>query len=162
VAVGGLAIALYFEIRRRRGAQDGNEWIKLGCNWFTGATIINFGIGLWFLGVLPKTAYNPETLGSKIFILLVIGSVAAIIPAMASAQTGRIIRATVWTLITILLMTVARDVLRLTYLKPYFSLSDLPYVPQYSPFIVFLLAVAGAIYIVVWMLKVVWNTKEVS
>jgi len=162
VAIGGLAIALYFEILKRRGATDGDEWIKLGCNWFTYATIINFGIGFWFLGALPEAAYNPATLGGKIFFVMMIGSVATIIPSVAYAQTGRIISATAWALVTVLLMTLARDILRLTYLKPYFSLSDLPYVPQYSPFILFLLAFLGGIYLIGWMLKLVWNSKEVA
>ena len=162
VAIGGLAIALYFEIRKRRGATDGDEWIKLGCNWFTYATIINFGIGFWFLGALPEAAYDPATLGGKAFFILIVGSVVTIIPSVVYAQTGRIIPATGWALVTVLLMTLARDILRLTYLKPYFSLSELPYVPQYSPFIVFLLAVLGGVYLVGWMLKTVWNSKEVA
>ena len=162
VAVGGLAIALYFEIRKRRGYVDGEEWIKVGCNWFTVATIINFGFGFWFLGALPQAAYNPATLAGKFFFILVAGSAASIIPAVVYAQTGRIIPATAWTLVTVLLMTLARDILRLTYLKPYFTLADLPYAPQYSPFIVFLLAFIGGSYLVGWMLKRVWNTKEVA
>ena len=162
VAIGGLGIALYFEIRKRRGATDGDEWIKLGCNWFMIATIINFGFGFWFLGALPETAYDPATLYGKIFFIMIVASVVAIIPSVVSAQAGRIIPATVWALATVLLMTLARDVLRLTYLKPYFSLSGLPFVPQYSPFIVFLLAFVGAIYLVGWMLKTVWNSKEVA
>jgi hypothetical protein len=162
VAIGGLGIALYFEIRKRRGATDGDEWIKLGSNWFMVATIINFGFGFWFLGALPEAAYDPATLKGKIFFIMIVGSVVTIIPSIAYAQAGKIIPATVWALATILLMTLARDVLRLTYLKPYFSLSDLPRVPQYSPFIVFLLAFVGAIYLVGWMLKKVWNTKEVA
>jgi hypothetical protein len=162
VAIGGLAIALYFEIRKRRGATDGDEWITLGCKWFTYATIINFGIGFWFLGALPEAAYDPATLSGKIFFVLIVGSVATIIPSMVYAQTGRIIPATGWALATVLLMTLSRDILRLTYLKPYFSLSELPYVPQYSPFIIFLLAVLGGVYLVGWMLKTVWNSKEVA
>jgi len=163
VAIGGLAIALYFEIRKRRGAADGDEWIKLGCNWFTGATIINFGFGFWFLGALPEVAYDPSTLAGKIFFIMIIGSVATIVPSVAAAQTGRIIPATAWALATVLLMTLARDILKLAYLKPYFKLSDLPYVPQYSSFIVFLLAFVGGIYLVGWMLKTVWNSnKEVA
>ena len=162
VAIGGLAIALYFEIRKRRGATDGDQWITLGCNWFTVATIINFGFGFWFLGALPEAAYNPATLGGKIFFIMIIGSVATIIPSVAFAQIGRIIPATVWALVTVLLMTLARDILRLSYLKPYFSLSELPYAPQYSPFILFLLAFLGGIYLIGWMLKTVWNTKEVA
>ncbi len=162
VAMGGLAIALYFEIRKRRGAADGEEWIKLGCKWFTVATIINFGFGFWFLGALPEAAYDPTTLAGKIFFIMVVASVVTIIPSVAYAQTNRIIPATVWALVTVLFMTLARDILRLTYLKPYFSLPDLPYVPQYSPFILFLLAFLGGIYVVGWMLKTVWNSKEVA
>jgi hypothetical protein len=162
VAIGGLGIALYFEIRKRRGATDGDEWIKLGCNWFTLATMINFGFGFWFLGALPETAYDPSTLAGKMFFIMIVGSVATIIPSVAYAQIGRIIPASIWALVTILLMTLARDILRLTYLKPYFSLPDLPYIPQYSPFIVFLLAFVGCIYLVGWMLKTVWNVKEVA
>jgi hypothetical protein len=160
VAMGGLGIALYFDIRKRRGALDGEEWIRFGCNWFMVATIINFGIGFWFLGSLPSAVHNPATFSGKIFFILVVGSIAAIIPAVTNAQAGRIIRATVWALITVLMMTLARDILRLDYLKPYFSPADLPYAPQYSPFIIFLLALAGAIYVVVWMLKTAWSAKE--
>jgi hypothetical protein len=162
VAIGGLAIALYFEVRKRRGAIDGEEWIRLGCKWFTVATIINFGFGFWFLGALPEAAYNSTTLGGKIFFILVVGSVATIIPSVVSAQTGRIIPATAWALVTVLLMTLARDILRLTYLKPYFSLSELPYVPQYSPFLIFLIAFVAGGFLVGWMLKTVWNAKEVA
>ena len=162
VAIGGLAIALYFEILKRRGATDGDEWIKLGCNWFTYATIINFAFGFWFLGALPEVAYNPATLGGKLFFILIAASVATIVPSVAYAQTGKIFHATGWALATVLLMTLSRDILRLTYLKPYFSLSDLPQVSQYSPFIVFLLAALGGVYLVGWMLKTVWNSKEVA
>jgi hypothetical protein len=162
VAIGGLAIALYFEIRKRRGATDGEEWIRLGCNWFMIATFINFGFGFWFLGALPEAAYDPHTLSGKIFFLLIVGSVATIVPSVALAKAGRIIPATAWALATVLLMSLARDILRLSYLKPYFNLSDLPYVPQYSPFILFLLAFICGIYLVAWMLKTVWNAKEVA
>jgi hypothetical protein len=162
VAFGGLGIALYFEIRRRRGSNDGEEWIKLGCNWFMVATIINFGIGFWFLGALPEAAYNSATINGKIFFILIAGSVATIIPSVALAQAARIIPATVWALLTVLLMTLARDSLRLTYLKSYLDFSNMPYVPQYSPFIVFLLAFIGSIYLVVWMLKKVWNARGVA
>jgi len=81
---------------------------------------------------------------------------------VVSAQTGRIIPATAWALVTVLLMTLARDVLRLTYLKPYFSLSDLPTASQYSPFLVFLLALVGGGFLIRWMLKTAWNAKEVA
>jgi hypothetical protein len=162
VAIGGLAIALYFEIRRRRGDSTGDEWIRLGCRWFTLATIINFGLGFWFLGALPAAAYNPATPGGKIFFILVVGSVATIIPAVASAQIGRVVPAVAWAQVTKQLMNQARDVLRLNYLKPYFSLSGLPGETQYSPFFVFLLALVGGIYIVVWMLKTVWNSREAA
>lgn len=162
VAIGGLGIALYFEIRRKQGASDGEKWIRLGCNWFMIATIVNFGFGFWFLGSLPEAAYDPATLYGKIFFIMIAGSVLTTIPAVVYAQAGRIIPAVSWALVTVLLMTLARDMLRLTYLKPFFSLSELPRAYQYSPFLVFLLAFAGAIYLVGWMLKTVWNARETA
>jgi hypothetical protein len=59
-------------------------------------------------------------------------------------------------------MTMARDVLKLAYLKPYFSLGDLPQVSQYSPFIVFLVFFVLAAKLIWWMLKTMANDKEVA
>jgi len=170
VAIGGLAIALYFDFQKRRGDTSADQWIRHGCNWFTYATIINFGIGFWFLGVLPESTFIQATFLHKIFFILIVGSVFTIVMAVAYAQQYRLIHATAWATATVFLMTLARDVLRLASLKwsfsccekPYFSLGDLPLVPQYSPFIVFLVVFVLVGKLIWWMLKTMANDKEMN
>jgi hypothetical protein len=162
VAMGGLAIALYYQLKQCRGGEDAGRWIRMGCNWFTVATIINFGIGFRFLGALPLSVYDGSTLTGKIFIVTLIGSVFASIKSVIDAQVGRVFSACGWAALTVLLMTVARDAARIGYLKPYFSLAGLPVTPQYLPFIFFLLFFAGAVYLICWMVKQICCAKEVE
>jgi hypothetical protein len=162
IAIGGLAIAVYFDFQKKRGDSSAEQWIKHGCNWFTYATVINFGIGFWFLGALPESAYNPATFLGKIFFIMIVASVFTIVMAVVYAYQYRLIHASAYAAATVLLMTLARDVLKLAYLKPYFSLSDLPQVSQYSPFIVFLVFFILAGKLIWWMLKTMLSDKEVA
>lgn len=156
VAVGGLGIALYYEIGRRRGDLSGEKWRRRGCDWFSYASIVNFPIGFWFLAFIPTAAYDGNTSGGRLFILLLAATILAIAKAIISSLRYRVAPATVWGLVAVLCMTLARDLLRVEYLKPWFSLPDLPLRPQYSPLLVFLL-IAGAVgWTVWWMLKTVW------
>jgi hypothetical protein len=162
VAIGGLAIALYFDFQKKNGNTEADQWIKHGCNWFMYATFVNFGIGFWFLGALPESAYNPATFLGKTFIIMIFGSIFTIVMAVAYAYQYRLIHASVYAAATVLLMTLARDALRLSYLKPYFNLKDLPQVSQYSPFIVFLVFLIIGTRLVWWMLKTLATDKEVA
>lgn len=162
IAVGGLALAVIYEYRRRRGAEDVEPWISCGCNWFTMATILNFGVGFWFLGALPESVVGTGAPFHGSFMLFIIFSIAAIIPAMISAQGQRVYMAAGWTLLSVLLMTVAREILRLGYLKPFFNPADLPVKAQYSPFIIFLVLLAAVLALLWWMVRKVRLEMEVE
>jgi hypothetical protein len=162
VAVGGLAVAVYYEHQRRQGDTGGEPWIKYGCNWFTIATIINFPIGFWFLGVLPSFAHNVETLAGILLTVSLYGSVAAAVISVIHAQRRRVYPAAGWALGAVFFMTLAREFVRIAYLNPYFSLADLPVAPQYSPMIVFLIFLAAAVALVWWMVKTVFFAQEVK
>lgn len=158
-ALGGLGIALFYEVKKRRGDQSGEKWRNLGCSWFSYASMLNFPIGFWFLGYIPASAYDGGTWSGRLFILFLAASIFGAAKAIIAALRCRVLPATAWALATVFFMTVARDLLRVEYLKPWFSLSDLPTQPQYSPFLVFLL-VAGAVgWSVWWMLKTVWQAE---
>jgi hypothetical protein len=58
---------------------------------------------------------------------------------------------------TILSMIMAREFLRVAYLKPWFSLADLKVAPAYSPLILFLLFFAGGLVLLAWMLKTTYQ-----
>lgn len=163
VAMGGLAIAVYFEVRRRRGYPDTERWLRHGCQWFSLATVVNFGIGVWFFGSLPFAAHDPATVAGLLFLALLIASVFATVKALIHAQSFRVMPCMAWALATILLMTLDRELLRLASLKPYFRLGELPVAAQYGPFLLFLLVFAGVAVVIRWLLRTAWRMdKEVQ
>ncbi len=162
LSVGGLAIAIYYELKRRRGAEGVERWITYGCNWFSVSSLINFMVGFWFLSRLYGTVINPADLAGKVFFTFVIGAIISITIAVISAQVQKVYRAVGWTMTTIFFMTMAREILRNTYLRDYVNLTELPVASQYSPLFIFLILLAGAIWLIYWMLKKVWSELEVK
>ena len=159
VAVGGLGIALFYEIKKRRGNASDETWRVRGCNWFSYASLINFPIGFWFLGVIPVSTYNGATWSGRLFVLLLAATIFGIAKAIIAAMRYRVLPAAVWAMTTVFFMTIARDLLRVEYLKPWFALSKLPVQPQYSPLLVFLLIARVVVWVVGWMLKTVCATE---
>lgn len=162
LSVGGLAIASYYEFKRRRGAKDVERWIAYGCSWFSLASMVNFMVGFWFLSKLYGTLINPADMASKVFFVFIICSIISIAIAVINAQVQKIYQAVGWSLATVLLMTIAREILRNTYLRDYVNLSELPVVSQYSPLWVFLIILVGVGWLIYWMLKQVWFEMEVK
>lgn len=159
VAVGGLGIALFYEIKKRQGDASGEIWRIRGCNWFSYASLINFPIGFWFLAFIPASTYDGATWSGRFFVLLLAATIFGIAKAIIAAMRYRVLPATVWAMATVFLMTIARDLLRVEYLKPWFTLSKLPVQPQYSPLLVFLLIGGAVVWVVGWMLKTVCATE---
>lgn len=157
IAVGGLSLALLGEWRLRRGDQEAAATVRSGCNWFAYATIINFGIGFWFFGVLPQQVHDLSHFsGVLIAILLLAAIVLGALSVIYSLQ-ARVLPVLYTVLAAIFVMILVRDLVRVAYLKPYFSLADLKVVPQYSPMLLFLLFFVGGLVLIYWMLKLAWR-----
>lgn len=158
IAIGGLSIALYYEFLRRKGDETVARWIRYGLKWFGIATIVNFGFGFWFFGTLPGHVLDMNAFtGILIALFLLIVVVLGALSVIYSFQ-GRTMHTLYTVLPTVFIMILVRDLVRVAYLNPYSSLADLPLVPQYSPFLVFLLFFAGGLVLLGWMLKLVWRT----
>ncbi|MFZ5760911.1 MAG: hypothetical protein ACOY32_14940 [Thermodesulfobacteriota bacterium] len=160
IAVGSLAVAVYSDFRHRNGDTAAVLRISLGCRWFAVATGLNFGVGFWFLGTLPSAAHDTSTPAGILFAVTLYGSVATGALSIIKAMTGRVRSAALWTLITVFFMVVARDMVRIASLSPFLSLSELPVVPQYSPFLVFCLLFIAIGLLVRWMVRLVWRMEE--
>ena len=158
IAVGGLSLALLGDWRRRRGDQDAATAVRSGCNWFAYATIVNFGIGFWFFGVLPRQVHDLTTVsGILIGVLLLTGIILCLLAVIYSLQAR--VRPALYTILPgVLFMIIMRDLVRVAYLRPYFSLADLKVAPQYSPMLTFLVIFAGGLVLIGWMLKLAWRT----
>ncbi|MDD3815956.1 MAG: hypothetical protein PHZ02_15075 [Desulfocapsaceae bacterium] len=160
VAVGGLALGLFHDWQRRHGDTTAADRIPSAMNWFSYATIANFGIGTWYFGGLPTSIRTVAgTAGAFLFCFLLAGIIAAILSLIYGLQ-HRVRHAGGAVLVAIICMVVVRELVRRQTLAPWFSTSDLEVVPQYSPMILFLLLFAAGLYLVWWMIKLVQPAKK--
>ncbi|MHB8808698.1 MAG: hypothetical protein ACYC9M_01625 [Desulfobulbaceae bacterium] len=159
VAIAGLSLALLGDWRLKRGDRSAAAAVHSGCNWFAYATIANFGIGFWFFGALPRQQIFDLTSLNGILIaaLLLTGIVLGVLSVIYSLQ-ARVRPALYSALATVLVMILIRELVRVAYLRPYFSLTELQVVPQYSPMLLFLFILAGGLVLIGWMLKLAWRT----
>ena len=147
LAVGGLFAAIVWTLKKDHPHAESN--IDRGMNWFVYATLAQIAIGFWFQMSLPKEitglflgAGQPHT---AIFLLSMVLAVSVLFLG---------IRRQVWasatvTVLLVFLMVLMRDMLRLAYLKPYFTPADLEVHAQYSPMIFFAISlIAGTAAIV--------------
>ncbi|MFW5837446.1 MAG: hypothetical protein ACOCVM_05515, partial [Desulfovibrionaceae bacterium] len=66
----------------------------------------------------------------------------------------RVGASTVMVAITVALMVVNRDLMRIQYLEPYFKVQDSPVAAQYSPLIMFLAAFLAGFAVIGWLVRV--------
>ncbi|WP_310599504.1 hypothetical protein [Desulfobulbus sp.] len=153
VAIGGLAIALWFRWRRSQGEDSADRWIGHGCRWFSFATLANAGIGLWFLASLPHGLIPPATSTGRLFLLCLAGGSVFALAALFFGLSNRAVPALACILVTLALMLGARSLLRATLLAPWFSLEQLPLAPATTPFMLFVLILAAGLALIAWMMR---------
>jgi len=155
IAIGGLALGLYYDWKLRHGDHAAAAHIPSAMRWFSLATIINFGIGTWYFGSLPPAIRTVTGIaGGFLLGFLLIGITAAILSLIYGLQQ-RARHAAGAVLASIICMAAVRELVRRQTLAPCFSPSDLEVVPQYSPLIVFLLIFAAGLALIWWMIKLV-------
>lgn len=157
LAVGGIFTAVYYDFRYQRGDREVKSKIRHGLRWFSYATLVNFGIGIWFFMALPATVRDLATPAGKwIGGVLAIGITIGIV-AIISGFRSRVRACLYSTLAAIFFMILARDLVRAGYLQPYFSPTDLVVTGQYSPFIIFLIFFIGGLLLIGWMVKLAFS-----
>jgi hypothetical protein len=153
LAVGGLFQALVWDRRQRRGTPGAEAHRDFGLRVFIRSTLLQAGFGLWLLLTLPPGTRDlflgKGILQTSVLILAVAGAGLALVLA-----AGGKVRQTALALVaTVGLMAVAREFVRASFLKPYFSPSDLTVVPEYGPMVLFLVSLAAGLALVVYMLR---------
>ena len=161
-AVGGLFSAVLWRIRQSRGgvsAEDAGRRIASGMTWFSYATMIQVLIGFWFLIALPKEImllFMGE--GGIHTFLLVIGLAMALLTLLFGFKQR--VYSTVASLVAlVIVMAVMRALVRNAYLQPYFSLSHLKVMAQYSPMIMFLVVFVVGLALVAYMLRLTFRAR---
>ncbi|MBF0452193.1 MAG: hypothetical protein HQK75_15940 [Candidatus Magnetomorum sp.] len=169
VAIGGLAIALYRQIQKDYDKTDEpvdknkiSQWdqdIQTGLGWFIGATLIQMSIGIWYFMSLPETIrglfIGNNIYGTTIFALVI----PLIIIMLVCGVRNNVWMSAVLMVPITLLMVLMRHLVRSAYLDSYFRLQDLPVTGQYSPLILFILALLAAIAAIVYMIRLVLSNR---
>ena len=158
VAVAGLFQAVM--ARLRKNITDREQRIEQGMKWFAYATVAQIIIGIWFLISLPReimlSFMGDSGLNTAVFILGLAGAVLSVIFGF----TKKVWPAVFATMGTVIVMALIRDFVRAEFLKPYFQPSDLKLIPQYSPMIVFFIALVLGLGLVAYMLNLAAKTGK--
>jgi len=159
-AVGGLFIALLWSLKQKKGIPGAEVYIERGMKWFTYSTALQILIGSWFLISLPKEIMllfmGRNTIYTHTFIISLILTVMTLVFGFYRKVRGAAISA----LALVFSMILMRDMLRTAYLAPYFRLTDIPVIPQYSPMIIFFASFIGTAVVVIYVLRLGAGVKH--
>jgi hypothetical protein len=151
VAVAGLAVALFWQVKR--DAPGAPERINWGLRVFGLVTGLQMAVGVWFLMSLPRRVLLPfmggEPLHTTVFALSLAGAAAILYVSF---------RRRVWLsagalVFTVFCMVAMRDLVRAEYLKPYYTMQSVQSSGQYGPMIMFLAALAVGLVFVAWAVR---------
>ncbi len=159
LAVGGLAVAVWGSILRRRDEAFG-AWMSVhGVFWAAGATIVNFLPGFWWLAALPREALlallGQDPLGTFYFAVGILASLAALgllVPAAFAPDPRRLLYGAAGSLgLALVTMVMVRDTARRIVLAPSGFRTTAWVVPQWGPIAIFAVLLVAAIATVAWM-----------
>ena len=159
LAVSGLGLVV---MGLRKQADEYRQWlVEQGSMLFTGATLLNFGVGFWFLVKLPGpvrlafvggNGFATALLGFGL--LLPLAAVAHLIVAKATKSPKRqLVIGVSCGVLTVAAMVIMRDVLRNLALAPNFSPNQLPVAPQWSIIVLFVVLFVAGLATLYYMLR---------
>jgi hypothetical protein len=159
LAVSGLGLV----VMGLRQQEDGyRQWlIEQGSLLFTGTTLLNFGVGFWFLAKLTgpvRLAFvggnGFATVLLGVGMLLPLAAVAHLIMAKVHKSPKRqLVIGVSCGLLTVGVMVVMRDVLRNLMLAPYFNPNQLPIAPQWGIILLFVVLFISGLATLYYMLR---------
>lgn len=159
LAFAGLAVAILGRFKEKTSPELGNWMRGYGAGWFIGATLVQFGSGLWFLFSLPERVrtlfLGGSTLDTGVLIVAVVSALAAIATVGRKLWLGGGLIA-----LTIALMAVIRHRVRSAYLDPHLRLEQLLVEPQTTVFLIFGVLLIGGLALIGWMLWRFANATE--
>lgn len=163
IAIGGLFIALLNHFSRHENPAAAERRIAYGLYWFSFATIFQLGAGTLFLFKLPEHIRHlflgGETLPTALLTIGICLAIAAIILGFLKKIFPTVITAVT----VVVIMALVRDVVRQSYLAPYFKPADLVMATntQYDLLVLFFILLIITAGIVIYLLRIAATaTKE--
>ena len=132
----------------------------MGMRWFFWATLSQVVVGGWFFMALPPELRSLFSGGSTAHTHSLVWGLVATAIVLYLSYKRKVIPTVVVLILTIVLMSISRELLRQAYLKDYFSPSELKVVPEYSPMIVFGVVLLVGVAVIWYMLKTAWHASK--
>ncbi len=159
IAVASLGIAVLGWINRKREPEFGAWAMRRGSVWFGITTIINMGVGVWFLFSLSRETLlglmNPA--GALYLMLGIVAGLVAVFLAMqainATEPGSLVLGAVASLLLTLLSMILLRDQLRGIYLAQAGFEPVQWIVPDWGPILLFVALFVLMIVVVGWLVR---------
>ena len=153
VAVGGLFVALLQDRKARRGDEDAVAARDWALAFFNIGSLIQMGLGLWWLMALPEPVMKTFMGGSPAAATLLVVGVGLAVTAVVLGFRKRVRGAAMALVATVLAMATMREVVRFGHYDGVFHPRELAVAPQVSPLILFLAVFAVGIACVTTMLR---------
>jgi hypothetical protein len=153
LAIGGLGVALLSRLWRNEVPELATWARAYGVKWFIAGTLIQFLSGLWFLSTLSADVRQGFLGGDRISTGVIALAIVLALLAISSAPRS-IFASSVAIVGTISLMAVARHLVRVASLRPFFDPRALPVQDQWPVFFIFVVFLVGGLVTVSWMLYV--------
>ena len=152
LAVGGLFVALIGRFRSRQNPELAEHAAEIGLQTFFYVTLVNAGLGIWYLTSLPKQQMlifmGRNLAATGVFLLALL----LVIGVLVTSFRRKLALTLAGTVLLVYLMSFMRSWLRTDLLAEYFNLSHLQVVPQYSSMVLFLVCLAGGVVTVGWLI----------
>jgi len=172
--VGALAVSallvMVLGLIHRKDARYSESALQFGGITFVGATLVQFGIGIWFLLSLRKPVVmrfmGLDLRATLIFGIAFLFALGAMIHVLVAALGRKPVAMTVigaaCIVVTIILMTLMRAIVRDAYLGEDFVVMNQPVGPQWVVVGIFLVLLVAGLAVVGWMLHAVVTKRGLA
>ncbi|MFV0437532.1 MAG: hypothetical protein ACK5PS_09125 [Desulfopila sp.] len=151
LAIGGLGAAVLAQFRKEADPEMAAHGLALGMRVFRHVTLVNLGVGVWFLLALDRERML-LFMGRNLAATLCFSTALILIVAMLWAAHANRLWTTVGCAVSLVyLMSFMRSWLRADSLLPHFSLNQLQVIPEYSPMLFFFATLIVGIGCIVWL-----------
>lgn len=153
LAVGGLFTALYASTVLKADAEVSEAGRKLGMQLFSWLTLLQVGVGTWFLLSLPKSTMSRFMGGGTIATALLVAGMLLAVAVLVTGFKRLVLPSVCLTLVLVYVMSFMRDVIRGNFLAPYFNPKNVPVQVQWSPLVLFVVSLVCGLLLVAWMVS---------
>ncbi len=153
LAVGGLAVALYWSRGARAAEPGAAARARRGMHWFFSWTMVQLFVGSWFLSTMRPDVLALFLGGSAVhtaFLALGLAGAAACLYEGLRRRPGPAAAAL---LFTAAMMVGVRELMRVSYLADFYQAWSIPVRGEYSPMVLFLVSLVAGLFVMAHVLK---------